>query len=61
MEKKKKIDYKKRRRNLIICIITFFIFVSSLSSYLDKLESKTLAEKTFREKNKEETTYIDEK
>lgn len=61
MEKKRKIDYKKRRRNLIICIITFFIFVSSLSSYLDKLESKVLAERTFRDKSKEETSYEEEK
>ncbi len=61
MEKKRKINYKRRRRNLIIGIITFFIFVSCLSSYLDKQEAKSLAEKTFRDKNKSEISYKEEK
>lgn len=61
MEKKRKINYKRRRRNLIIGIITFFIFVSALASYLEKREARVLAEKTFKDKNKSEISYKEEK
>jgi hypothetical protein len=53
MEKKKKINYKKRRRRLIFGIIIFLIFISNLCAYLDKKESKRLAERTFRDREKE--------
>lgn len=54
MKKRKKINYKRRRRNLIIGIIVFLIFIPNFLSYLDKRESRKLAEKTFREKSDSE-------
>ena len=53
MEKKKKINYKKRRRRLILGFVIFLILVSNLCAYLEKKESKRLAERTFRDREKE--------
>ena len=57
MKKKRKIDYKKRRRNLIIGIIIFFVFISNFLSFVEKRESKVLAEKMFKNKNNSEINY----
>ena len=57
MKKKRKIDYKKRRRNLIIGIIFFLFFISNFLSFMEKRESRVLAEKIFKNKNNIEVNY----
>ena len=57
MKKKRKIDYKKRRRNLIIGIIFFLFFISNFLSFMEKRESRVLAEKIFKNKNNSEVNY----
>ena len=54
MKKEKKINYRKRRRNLIIGIVIFIFLSMKVFSYVEGLESKKLAEKTFKGKNTEQ-------
>ena len=54
MKKEKKINYRKRRRNLIIGIVIFIFLSMKVFSYVEGLESKKLAEKTFKGKSTEQ-------